>query len=155
MAIRALALLDDGGLVIGCNAGGSLPGVGEFTGHDLVVFDATSLGASTAGSFAPYFRGGDVGLTRNGERLDFAFVNADGMLLLSTRSSFSATGNVTGLKSDLVAFFPDSLGDDTTGDFAMFMTGIEAGLSTTPTCAAASCSTRLSPHAATGSRRRR
>ncbi|MGA0173879.1 MAG: hypothetical protein ACO3NL_09585, partial [Phycisphaerales bacterium] len=127
--IRALALLDDGGIVIGCNTGGSLPGVGDFSGHDLIVFDATSLGANTAGSFSPYFRGGDVGLSTNGERLDFAFVNADGMLLLSSRSSFSVTGSISGGRADLLGFFPDSLGDNTTGTFGIFMTAAEAGLS--------------------------
>ncbi|MBM4107044.1 MAG: hypothetical protein FJ257_12335, partial [Phycisphaerae bacterium] len=127
-AIRALATLPDGRLVIGTNTGGTLTGVGSFTGSDLVVFAPTSLGSNTAGSYAPYFRGANVGLSTNGERLDYAFVNSDGMLLLSTRSSFSANGNVAGSNGDLLAFFPDAIGDATAGVLGIYTLGLETGL---------------------------
>jgi len=71
MAIDAFALAPDGKLVMSFTQPAGVPGiVGTVDDSDLVKFNATSLGATTAGTFQRYFDGSDVGLTTDAEDID-------------------------------------------------------------------------------------
>ncbi|MBU0717024.1 MAG: S8 family serine peptidase, partial [Planctomycetes bacterium] len=127
--LDAISLLSDGRLivsVIGNFSGTGASGVDE----DLFVFNATSLGATTAGSFQMYFDGSDVGLsTSSNEDVDAAGFTTSGTILLSTLGSFSVTG-VSGADEDLFEFAPTSLGSTTSGTFSMFLDLSTLGIST-------------------------
>jgi hypothetical protein len=94
---------------------------------DIVQFDATSLGSTTAGTFSLYLDGSDVGLDASGEALDGLAVLADGRVLISTVSGVSVPG-VTGNDEDILAFTPATLGDATSGTWALYFDGSDVGL---------------------------
>ena len=94
---------------------------------DIVQFDATSLGSTTAGTFSLYLDGNDVGLDTTAETLDGLAVLPDGRVLISTASSISVPG-VTGNDEDILAFTPTTLGDNTSGTWAMYFDGSDVGL---------------------------
>ncbi len=99
---------------------------------DIVEFTATSLGDNTAGSFTMYFNGADVELTTTNEDIDAIELLPDGRLLISTLGSPGVTGVVDGKDEDLLAFTPTSLGDVTSGTWAMYFDGSDVGLSGGP-----------------------
>jgi hypothetical protein len=95
---------------------------------DILQFDATSLGSTTAGTFSLYFDGGDVGLDDTvNEIIDALDILSDGRVLISTMGSFSVPG-LTGNDEDLLSFTPTSLGDTTSGSWAMYFDGSLAAL---------------------------
>jgi len=98
--------------------------------RDVVQFDATSLGSETAGSFSLYLDGSDVGLDTSSEALDGLAVLSDGRVLISTTGSVSVPG-VTGNDEDILAFTPTTLGDTTSGTWAMYFDGSDVGLADT------------------------
>ena len=97
---------------------------------DIVQFDATSLGDNTAGSFSLYFDGDDVGLTTTSGQIDALEVLPDGRILISTASNPSVPG-VIGADEDILAFTPTTLGDTTSGVWAMYFDGSDVGLADT------------------------
>lgn len=103
---------------------GSLVAVAD---EDIVRFNPTSLGDTTAGSFVMYFDGSDVGLTQSAEDIDALGFTSDGKLLISTTGSFSVTG-ASGGDEDLVVFTPTSLGTNTSGTWALYFDGSDVGL---------------------------
>ncbi len=46
----------------------TLPNIGIVDDHDIVQFDAITLGDTTSGTYTLYFNGEDVGLDRKSER---------------------------------------------------------------------------------------
>ena len=95
---------------------------------DIVQFDATSLGDTTAGTFSLYFDGDDVGLDDTvNEIIDALDLLADGRVLISTMGSFSVPG-LAGNDEDLLAFTRTTLGDTTSGTWAMYFDGSLAAL---------------------------
>ena len=75
--------------------GATLPGItGTIDDSDLVRFDASSLGATTSGTFSLYFDGSDVGLTTNAEDVDAFELLANGQLLVSTEGAVGVTGRL-------------------------------------------------------------
>jgi len=89
--------------------------------EDLIVFTATSLGATTAGSFAMYFDGSDVSLAdSSAEDVDGAGIRSSGTILLSTQGLFSVP-LVSGDNEDIFEFTPTSLGSTTAGSYSMFL----------------------------------
>jgi hypothetical protein len=89
--------------------------------EDILVFNATSFGTNTAGSFQMYFDGSDVGLsTTTSEDVDAADLTADGTILLSTVGNFSVSG-ASGTSQDIFEFFPTALGSTTAGSYSMFL----------------------------------
>jgi hypothetical protein len=98
---------------------------------DIVRFDATSLGNTTAGSFSLYFDGNDVGLTASGEKIDAFTLLADGRLLISTTGNPAVTGVTSARDEDLLAFMPTALGTNTSGSWAMYLDGSNVGLGET------------------------
>ncbi len=97
---------------------------------DLVQFNATSLGDVTSGTFSLYFDGYDVGLDTTAEYLDAVDLLSDGRLVISTISSSTVPG-VNGQDEDLLAFNPTTLGENTSGTWAMYFDGSDVGLSET------------------------
>jgi hypothetical protein len=110
------------------NAGITLGGV-TYAPNDILRFDATSFGATTAGTFSMYLDGSDVGLDVTAENLDSVAVLPDGRILISTTGNPSVPG-VTGNDEDVLAFTPTSLGDITSGTWEMYFDGSDVGLST-------------------------
>ncbi|MBN1512802.1 MAG: S8 family serine peptidase, partial [Phycisphaerae bacterium] len=127
--LDAIGLTESGQLivsVIGNFAGTGASGVDE----DLFVFNATSLGSTTAGNFQMYFDGSDVGLSNSSnEDVDAAGLTGSGTILLSTLGNFSVAG-VSGADEDIFEFSPTSLGSTTAGTFQMFLDLSELGIST-------------------------
>jgi hypothetical protein len=123
--IDAFSWVDADSLVLSFDADQSVPGVGTVAKEDLVRFDATSLGATTAGSFSLYFDGSDVGLTKN---LDAAELLPNGHLLLSLSDALTVQ-RIGVADVDLLEFTPTSLGANTAGSFAKYFDGSDVGLS--------------------------
>jgi hypothetical protein len=94
---------------------------------DVVQFNATSLGNVTSGTFSIYLDGNDIGLDTAGETIDALHVLSDGRVLISTTSNSSAPG-ISALDEDILAFMPTTLGDSTSGSWAMYFDGSDVGL---------------------------
>jgi hypothetical protein len=102
-----------------------------FAPGDIARFDAASLGVTTAGTFSMYFNGIDVGLNTSSDYIDALDVLPDGKLLISTRGDPSVPG-LSGLADeDILAFTPVTLGNSTSGTWALYFDGSDVGLSTT------------------------
>jgi sugar lactone lactonase YvrE len=109
-----------------------LPGMtGPIDDSDVVRFDASSLGATTAGTFSMYFDGSDVGLTQSAADVDALELLADGRIVISTTGTVSVSG-VSARDEDLLAFTPASLGQTTAGTFALYFDGSDVGLGENP-----------------------
>ncbi len=128
--LDGLAFLDSDTLLLSFDADGQvLPGIsGPVDESDIVRFDATSLGATTAGTFQLYFDGSDVGLTTSSHDVDAVELLADGRILLSTTGK-ATVGGVTVADEDLLAFTPTQLGDVTSGTAAVYFDGSDVELS--------------------------
>ena len=105
----------------------SVPGLGVVDESDIIRFDATSLGANTAGAFSLYFDGSDVGLTNSNEDVDALSILSDGRILVSTVGDASVPG-LLAADEDLMAFTPTSLGATTAGSWALYFDGSDVGL---------------------------
>ncbi len=118
--LDSIALAADGSLIVSTLGRVSASGASG-ADEDLWTFNATSLGSNTAGSFTRLFDGSDVALNNSGsEDIDAATMNAAGEILFSTVGSFSVSG-VSGQDEDVVLFTPTTLGNSTSGSFAMFL----------------------------------
>ncbi|MEQ8764536.1 MAG: S8 family serine peptidase [Planctomycetota bacterium] len=134
-AINALHILPDGDILMSFTAAFSVPGLiggpgGSTTADDsdIVRFTPTSLGSTTSGVFEFYFDGSDVGLTTSGEDIDALYVDASGRLHISVTSSASVPG-ASGADEDILRFTPTSLGQATSGSWAIYFDGSDVGLS--------------------------
>jgi hypothetical protein len=128
LRIDAMAWLDADTLLLSFDVAGSVPGVaGTVDDSDVVRFDASSLGPSTAGTFQLYFDASDVGLLQASEDVDAIEVDATGTLLLSTEGPADVPGLVAA-DEDLLAFLPTSLGDTTSGAFVLYLDGSDVAL---------------------------
>jgi serine protease AprX len=128
--VDAFARLDADSFLLSLATAASLPGVGAVDDSDVLRFDATSVGTTTSGSLSMYLDGSDVGLTTDAEDLDTIDVLQDGRIVLSTRGKGSVTGVATFQDEDLVALTPTSLGDTSSGTFALYFDGSDVALST-------------------------
>ncbi len=118
--IDAITLDSAGKLVISTLGPFSVTGLSG-QDEDLIVFTATSLGSVTAGTYAMYFDGSDVGLSNGaGEDVDGAGRRSNGTILLSTEGVFSVP-LVSGDNEDIIQFTPTSLGSTTAGNYSMFL----------------------------------
>jgi hypothetical protein len=129
--VDVISFAPDGRLLISTWGNPSVPGVSG-NDEDLLAFTPTSLGTNTAGTWAMYFDGSDVGLANTSdEDIDGAFVAANGKIHLTTFGSFAVTG-VSGADEDVFVCTPTSLGDVTACTFsaALFCDGSAWGLGT-------------------------
>ena len=96
---------------------------------DIVQFTATSLGPVTDGTFSMYFNGADVGLDASSDYIDAIERLPDGKVLISTRGNPTVTGpTTTPADEDILAFTPVTLGDNTSGTWALYFDGSDVGL---------------------------
>ena len=125
--VDAASLQPDGSILMSFDAAITLTGLGTVDDSDIVRFLPTSTGATTAGSFAWYFDGSDVGLTTDGEDIDAIGFTPDGKLVISTLDAVSVTG-VSGVDEDLLVFTATALGLTTSGTWAMYFDGSDVQL---------------------------
>jgi hypothetical protein len=128
--IDAFSWLDSDTLLLSVDAERTdiLPGMTvAVDDSDIVRFDATSLGATTAGTFSMYFDGSDVGLTTTAADVDAIELLPAGKIAVSTTDSVSLSG-VSARDEDLLAFTPIALGSNTSGTFALHFDGSDVGL---------------------------
>ena len=127
--IDAIELLDNGHILLSTTGSFRIQGV---TGkdEDIIEFTPESLGHDTAGSWALYFDGSDVGLGARQEDVDAMAMDAEGRIYLSTSGDLSVAG-VQGADEDILVFNPASLGSGTRGAFepALIFDGSDYGLS--------------------------
>lgn len=128
--VDAMARLSTGALLLSLDGDHTVGGLGLVDDSDIIQFTPTSLGTTTAGTFAWYFDGSDVELTTDGEDVDAFTLLSNGALLLSTLSSVGVTG-VNGQDEDLLLFTPTELGETTSGAWSLYFDGSDVGLSTT------------------------
>ena len=99
----------------------SVPGIsGGVDDSDIVIYQG--------GEWSLWFDGSDVDLTGNGEDVDAVEVLADGTILVSTEGQATVSG-IRAWPEDMLAFTPESLGDDTVGTWAFHFDGSDVGLS--------------------------
>jgi len=129
-SLDAIAMIDADSFLFSFTAARTLPGIaGTVDDSDIVRFDASSLGATTAGTFSMYFDGSDVGLTADSEDIDALELNGAGRLLISTNGAATVNGtSVVG--QDLLRFTPMTLGTATSGTWAVYFDGSDVGLTT-------------------------
>ncbi len=129
--IDALELTADGKLLISTTGAPSVSGLSGLRDEDVLQFTPTTLGAATAGTWAYYFDGSDVGLSTSSEEdVDALTLTTAGNLRLSTVGNFSVTG-ASGADEDVFEFTPTSLGSTTAGTFGMFLDLSALGIPTT------------------------
>ncbi|MCI0362736.1 MAG: hypothetical protein L0219_02575, partial [Phycisphaerales bacterium] len=126
--IDGLSIAPDGRLVISTTGSPSVTGLTGLADEDLIIFTATSLGSTTAGTWSLYFDGSDVGLAdSSSEDVDAVSILNSGLISLSTLGSFSVTG-LSGANEDVFDFSPTSLGSTTAGSYSAFFVGVSAGV---------------------------
>jgi hypothetical protein len=126
--VDAIDVLSDGRILISTTGNPSVPGLSGLADEDLLAFTPTSLGANTAGSWAIYFDGSDVGLTNTSEDVSGTWVATNGDIYLSTEGAFTVTG-VSGDGADIFRCVPSSIGPNTACTFNMYWDGSANGLS--------------------------
>jgi hypothetical protein len=119
-AIDAFARLADGRLLVSTTGSFSVPGLSG-NDEDVIALTPAVLGATSTGTWAMYFDGGNFGLTTSGEDVDAFELLADGRLLISTSGLVSVTG-ASGEDEDVLAFTP---GPNT---WATYFDGTDVGL---------------------------
>lgn len=115
--VDAVELLTDGRVLLSTRGAVSVAGGITGADEDLLAFAPTTLGEITAGSFAMWFDGSDVGLTASTEDVDAVAVEADGTINLSTLGVFAVAGS-SGDGDDVSRCSPSSVGSITTCPFA-------------------------------------
>jgi|GEM_PF-2114998 len=123
----AFSFLDSDSILMSFTANVTVNGI-TATPQDILRFDATSLGSTTSGTWSLYFDGSDVGLDTSSENIDSLSLLSDGRILLSTTGNPSVPGLTTGKDEDVLVFTPTSLGDVTSGTWAMYFDGSDVGL---------------------------
>ncbi|MEZ4616907.1 MAG: hypothetical protein R2867_15575 [Caldilineaceae bacterium] len=126
--IDALSRTPDGRLVI------SLLGAYAVTGatgddEDLLVFNATSLGENTTGSWERYLDGVDVGLGDSAnEDIHGLWIDpAGGNLYLTTYQDFTTADGLSGDSDDIFFCTPTTLGENSACTFSAFWDGDSHG----------------------------
>jgi hypothetical protein len=126
--LDAFAVISPTEILMSFTSAGTVGGV-AMDDSDILTFTATSLGATTAGTFSMYFDGSDVGLSSDSEDVDAVELLASGRLLVSTTGSVSVPGVSSGADEDLLEFTPTSLGTSTAGSWTLYFDGSDVGLS--------------------------
>ncbi len=124
--IDTIALTPNGDLLISTIGNFSVPGIGG-RDEDLMLFEATSLGENTSGTWDRYFDGSDVGLRNNAEDVRGAWIDDEnGDIYLTTRGNFSVPG-LSGDGADIFICAPASLGVSTSCTFSLYWDGSANG----------------------------
>jgi uncharacterized delta-60 repeat protein len=127
----AFSILDADTILMSFGTNVTVNGIAA-TPQDVLRFDSTSLGSTTAGTWSLYFDGSDVGLdSTTNEKIDSLSRLPDGRLLISTNGNPSVPGLTGGKDEDMLAFTSASLGDVTSGTWSLYFDGSDVGLSET------------------------
>ena len=127
--IDALSFVDADTILMSFDSARTVPGIpGTVDDSDIVQFDATTLGATTAGAFSAFFDGSLVGLTAASEDIDALELLADGSLLISTIDNPSVAGVAGDTEQDLLQFTPNVAGVYSAGTWSMYFDGSDVGL---------------------------
>jgi hypothetical protein len=125
--VFAFHVLDQDSLLLAFTASVTVGGQ-AYVPTDIVRFDATSLGANTAGTFSLYFNGIDVGLDTTSENIDALDILSDGRILISTTGNPTVPG-LSGLADeDILTFTPTTLGTTTSGTWTWYFDGSDVAL---------------------------
>jgi hypothetical protein len=127
VGVNAFHVLDADTLLISLADPTNINGIGAVDDHDILQFDATSMGEVTAGAFSLYLDGEDVGLDKNQENINALHLLPDGHLLISTLGQPSVPG-VFAKDEDLLEFTPISLGASTAGTWSLYLDGSDVAL---------------------------
>jgi len=123
--IDAIAFDPSGRLLISSEGAFDAGGV-KGNDEDLFTFTKLSLGATTAGSWALYFDGSRMALTKNDEDIDAVWIKLDGDIYLSTKGKFAAASShnaIGGDQNDVFICKPLAIGAATNCTFAAFFDG--------------------------------
>lgn len=127
-AIDAVAVTSSGSLAISTGGSPSVTGLSGLADEDVIVFNATGLGATTSGSWTWLIDGSDVGLGDTAsEDIDALFIKSNGAILFSTLGLFSVTG-ATGSESDIGIFTPSATGSSTAGVYSIQVVAASVGI---------------------------
>ncbi len=125
--VDAFQLRANGTLLLSLDAPLTLAGPGLVDDSDVLLFTPTSLGPTTAGSFAIYIDGSDVGLTTAAEDVDAIGLLGNGDLLISVGGKAAVNG-LTALDEDLLRLSPSQTGANTQGSWTLYFDGSDVGL---------------------------
>lgn len=118
------AILPYGNLLLTFSGPQYVPGVGHVDGQDVVIFYGWQLGWYTEGSFDMFLDGSDVGLEADSEVIDSLSVDSYGNLIIGTTGHAEVPGIDRDVRDeDLMTFYADSYGYDTTGWWGLFLNG--------------------------------
>ena len=124
--IDALHRLGDGSFLLSLERAQTIGSLGSVDDSELFQFIPTSLGDTTSGTFLRYLDGTDVGLSSGGEDVDSAGFTPDGRPIVSTLGGYFA--GISGGSSDLLVLDGATLGDPTSGTWALYFNGATAEL---------------------------
>lgn len=128
--VDAISILPNGAIGISTLDAPSVTGLTGLADEDIIAFTPTTTGSVTAGTWAYYFDGSDVGLsTNNNEDVDAFYVTSAGVSTFSTLGAFAVTG-VSGLDEDAFNFTPTTTGTTTAGTFATYFVAAQRGVPT-------------------------
>ncbi|MCB0167507.1 MAG: S8 family serine peptidase [Anaerolineae bacterium] len=129
--VDAVNLLPDGRLVVSTAGNTSVPGLnGKQQDEDLLIFNPTSLGGNTSGSWELYFDGSDVDLANSQEEnITGVAIGTNGDIYLTTLSNF-AVASIAGGGEDVFTCTATTLGNSTVCSYAsaLFFDGSAWGL---------------------------
>ena len=105
-----------------------LPGIPQTVDDsDIVRFVPTTFGDTTSGLFEMYLDGSDVGLTNPKEDVAGISLLEDGRLVITTQSGAVLPG-LTADAGDLLAFSPQSFGEQSRGSWDVYLDSSDIGL---------------------------
>ena len=127
--VDAIERLPNGDLLLSLAAAQSVAGLGQVMPQDIIRFTPTSLGETTAGAFAWFLDGSDVGLTTADENIDAISMQAD--VDHPLRISLSGAGNVPRQSGgalavadeDVLNFVDTQWGANSAGNWRMSLDG--------------------------------
>jgi alkaline phosphatase/fibronectin type 3 domain-containing protein len=128
--VDAMMLLPDGRLLLSTTSNASAGGL-SWADEDVVAFAFSSApGETTAGTFAMYLDGSDVGLSElSSEDIGALSPRLDGTgFYLVTEGAYSVPGLPAGTGVDVLLFTPTSLGAASAGSFSLILDGSAIGL---------------------------
>jgi hypothetical protein len=120
--IDAFTIRHDGSILMSFRTNSMiLTNVGTVKKQDIILFEPTSLGANTAGTFKPFFVGSEHGLSSSSADIRGVYEAADGALYLTLGSNLTI-GSLSVADEDVIRF------DPATNDYSMIVDGSDVGL---------------------------
>lgn len=127
--INAFHIQSDGSILLSFDGNTSISGLGLIRDSDIVKFTPASHGVLTAGGFEWFLNGSDVGLSPTSGDLDALAFTPDGRLVVSLPGSLNLPA-VTARSEDLLVLNNAVFGENSSGDWALYLDGSDVGLST-------------------------